>query len=83
MAALYQHFAGQLQSQQWTQEQESTGWNLHQGEWQFINEDDQLISGILQIEKQDQDSVSLRFTITTARDFFIQQSPGRTPILIQ
>jgi len=81
IAAIYQHFAEQLRSQQWAQGREHTVGNFHQGEWQFINENDQLISGALLIEKQDQDTISLRFTITTARDFYIQR-PGE-PTLIQ
>lgn len=78
---IYQHFAEQLRSQQWTQGQELTGSNFHQGEWQFINEDDQLISGALHVEQQDQDNVSLRFTVSTTRDYYIQR-PG-VPIRIQ
>jgi hypothetical protein len=78
---LYTHFSNQLVSQQWSQDQGINSEGFVHGEWVKTIEDDQLIFGLLKVEKDVSGMFNLFFSISTSSDLTIQDD--RMPTFVK
>ena len=78
---IYQHFSDQLISQQWTADQEPGSNNFTRGDWRLVTETGKLISGVLSVSLQGENTYRLEFSMSTQSDLFINEPgvPQRIP----